>query len=276
MIAYNVAMQNGGAILINNSYAIFERETNITFFGNSAIYGGAIYSSIMSSIAFGGNSVVTLAHNIATLNGGAMHLSDNFLTVFSFGSHITFLGNIAGGYGGAIYAELTEHVNSTNMIFNETEMNFHNNTALVGDFIYIHVPSSCNEVCANHSVVDIAKTSLKQREFNKYISTPPSRLVLYEPATCIDHNHCDTYLVKNIMLGQEITINGCVLDYYGQPTIAAQFSVSRPDHNYHITDSDYVLISCEISNGISMVGTEITNMENFSVTLISHLGSQSD
>ena len=47
---------------------------------------------------------------------------------------------------------------------------------------------------------------------------------------CIDDNNgtdCGTYIycIKNIILGQEITIDACVLDYYDQPAGETHFLV---------------------------------------------------
>ena len=44
--------------------------------------------------------------------------------------------------------------------------------------------------------------------------------------------------MNNIMLGQDITFDACVLDYYDQPTEAAQFLITGTNHQYYnITSS---------------------------------------
>ena len=45
--------------------------------------------------------------------------------------------------------------------------------------------------------------------------------------------------MNNIMLGQEITLNACLLDNYDQPTEAAQFSIAGMNHSdYNISSAD--------------------------------------
>ena len=273
----NTALRYGGAIYIDNSDVTLKGKSKLTIIKNSALYGGAIHTSESSFITFEGSSV-TLAYNAATENGDTLHLSDNFLLVFSYGSSITFDGNIADRYGGAIYAEVANM--SIAMNLNTTGIYFCNNTAPFGNNIYVHVPSSCDDLCLNNSIiVGTAVTSSGQRQFVDYISTSPNKLVLYKPATCIDdddHTICEAYIVKNIMLGQKIAVNGCVWDYYNKQAIATQFSVSSSDQAHHISDSDYVLISCDVLQGLNLIGDKVTKPENVSVSFASHSDSQSD
>ena len=122
---------------------------------------------------------------------------------------------------------LVEHGNSTNMILNTTGIKLYDNAALVGNFIYMHVRSSCDELCVLNSLaVDANIMSLSPSQFGKLIMTPPSKLVLQAPAICVDDNNgtsCENYLVKNIMFGQEIILETCVLNYFNKPAVVTQF-----------------------------------------------------
>ena len=62
-------------------------------------------------------------------------------------------------------------------------------------------------------------------------NNPPCKLVLYEPATCVDYNRttCTTYFIKNIMLGQDIKVKACVLGLYDQSAEGADFLVNGMD-----------------------------------------------
>ena len=270
----NTALRYGGAISFDNSIMRTKGKSNLTIIENSAIYGGAIHTSKSSSITFEDDSVVILAYNTATENGGALHLNDNFSIVLNIRSNITFDGNIADRYGGAIYAELSQEVNSI-MNFNTIEIYLHNNTAPFGNNIYVHVPSSCDDQCLNNSII----VGSGQRQFVDYISTSPNKLVFFEPAMCIDnddHTNCETYIVRNIMLGQKIAVNGCVWDYYNKQAAATQFSVSSSDKAHHIAGSEYVLISCDVLQRLSLTGDKVTEAENIPMNFTSHSGSQSD
>ena len=125
----------------------------------------------------------------------------------------------------------------------------------------------------------IDKKVLTHNPFGDHIRTPPSKLVLYKPATCIDEDNdtsCHSYLVKNIMLGQKIILDACVLDYYDKLADGAQFLVEGRDETHNINSSKFISISCEKLEGISVKGNRVLNVTNFSMTLTSHACSQSN
>jgi len=75
---------------------------------------------------------------------------------------------------------------------------------------------------------------------------------------CIDDDtgtECETYYINNIMLGQEIITDACVLDYFDKPTDETQFMVySYNNENHTINASNNVLISCTRLQGIIVTG----------------------
>ena len=87
------------------------------------------------------------------------------------------------------------------------------------------------------------------------MTTSPRKLELYEPANCIDDTSvgCNSYYIKNIMLGQETLIYACMYDYYDRSTGTEEFLVGSADgqdyyifldHNifwYHVTTHFEVL-----------------------------------
>ena len=271
----NTAARYGGAMSIDNSNVSFTEKSNVTIIKNSALYGGGMHASKMS-ITLEDYSVLILANNVATENGGALHLTDNIFTVFSYRSTIAFDSNIADRYGGALYAELPEEVNRTSINFTSAGIQFCNNSAPFGANIYVHVPSSCDDHCVNNSIiVGTTVTSCRQVE---YISTSPNKLVLHEPAACVDddnHINCDIYLIRNIVLGQEVVINGCVLDYYNRPAATTQFLISSTNKHHRIADSKYVQISCDSQQEIRVIGNEVKETKNFSMAIASYSLSQS-
>ena len=304
---YNTAVLTGGALsCTKSSYLIFHGNSTVSFKNNKAVdsSGGAVASSSYSHMLLHGNTSITFDHNIAgdggavsivqsnmsisthslTIfinntakgHGGAIYLSDNFTATFIDGSDIMFSYNTATGYGGAIYGKLSGAFQNK-VILNTTAIHFYNNTALVGEDIYVHIPSSCDDLCINNSIVGNAYFSL----FGKHIiSTPRSKLVLGYPAVYIDEDNdtnCGKYYINNIMLGQEIIINACVQDYYDQPADATRFLVSSNSQDYHIIGaSTGILISCNNIKEIGIIGYEVTTPSNISMTLTSHHGSQTD
>ena len=104
------------------------------------------------------------------------------------------------------------------------------------------------------------------------LTTSSNRLVLYSPTKCINGNEtdCDTYYMNNIMLGQDITFDACLLDYFDQPTEAAQFSITSMNHqNYYISSSKYITISCNrTTQGIAVTGNLQSNKTyNYSINI---------
>jgi len=268
---------SGGAVACNSKSHIFlHKNTAVTFINNIAKDGGAV-SILQSTISLAIDSISKFANNTAEGSGGAIHLSDNFTATFHDGSDIIFSNNTAFGHGGAIYSKLTSG-HDTEMILNTTDIHFNNNIAQVGDSIYIHIPSSYDEVCLNKSIVSHATSSVYE-QYGKYITTPLSKLVLHDPATCIsnDHNYCGTYFVNNIMLGQEIMIDACVLNYFNKPAYATAFLVNGNGQDHYINGSSTkVLTACDILQGISVTGNEVKRASNFSMTLTSQNGNQFD
>ena len=269
----NNTAENGGAISILIS-TLWKRGTvSMMFIGNIAQNGGAI-SIVNSKIVFSNHSITKFINNKALDNGGAIHLKNNFIATFHGNSSITFTHNTADRRGGAIYAELTQ-IPQSKVIIYTTNIYLYNNTAVAGPDVYLDIPTSCDEICLNNSVVDFTKGY----QVVQYIITPPSKLEFYKTATCIDDDigtNCQIYIMKNIMLGQEIVIDACVLDYYGNPAGTTLFLVTGENLNHRINGPQYVLVSCKVFQGISVIGKKISSMTNFTMTITSHDGSKSD
>ena len=143
----------------------------------------------------------------------------------------------------------------TKILSNSSDIHFHNNTSLIGD-VYINVQSSCNDTCLNNSVIGLQVAH----------NNPPRELVLYEPATCIsDDEVCKKYLLNDMMLGQDIKVNACVVGFFDQPAGVVDFLVSGNDDDYSIDGPKFVSIACNDLEGIRIIGNEISNTTNFSI-----------
>jgi len=274
----NVVMQYGGAIHCDShSNITFQGNVSVVFAKNNAGHGGAIFI-LQSSILFVANSTIQFSDNSAMINGGAIHLRNNLNVKFHESTNITFYCNNATKYGGAIYVYLTQG-NLSKITFNN-ETDFSKNDALISPSVYIDVQPSCNETCLNNSVLGINKETVHSH--GMHIVTPPNKLILHKPATCMDihdsnNTSCETYFVKDIMLGQNIVIEACVLDYYDRPAGGAQFLAHGNDTEHSILNgSELVLVSCDKLEGIRVTGDEVFHANNFSMTLTSHVDSLSD
>ena len=258
----NTARKEGGAIYIDYSSIIkFSNSSTVRCYNNSAILGGGIFVT-SSHISIEENCSVEFTNNTASQDGGAIFLSDHsHLTHFN-NSTVIFNHNVAGDYGAAVYASLK--ISSIN--FTGPNIYFNDNTAGTSQKpVYIYVPKSYNNSRVMESVNIINK---------KYIplETSPSKLILYHPVQCISGNDmdCHTYYMNNVMLGQEITFDACLLDYYDQPTKAAQFSIASMSHqDYNISGLKYTTISCNhTTREISIVGNlHSNNSYNYSIII---------
>ena len=264
---------NGGSLYVNNNSTVkLGENSKILFAGNTAGLGGGVFCKY-SCITIDGNSFVKFINNTAYHDGGAIYLSDhsNF-TQLNY-SNITFNTNRARDYGSAIYTLFKGN------LLNFGSCNFDNifedNTArTIQNSVYINVPKSCNSNCIFDNI-----NILNEDHFP--IVTSPNKLILYNPAKCIndDDTDCDTYYMNNIMLGQEITFYACLLDYYDQPTEATQFLITGMNHqDYNISGSKYITITCNrTTQGISVIGNlGPNNSYNYSIIISLHFAHISE
>ena len=126
---------------------------------------------------------------------------------------------------------------------------------------------TCKNSCLGNRITGIS---------NRLIAAPPNELKFYDPAVCIDNNNntqCSNYYIQNIMLGSEIVIPVCLLDYYNQSVDSIQFLIqSDINTNYSIdgaiNGAKHVVISCDTFTGISIIGNHsLSKSTNFSITI---------
>ena len=225
---------------------------------------------MMSNITITDNSKYIFTYNAALQDGGAMFLDTQFRVILTGFADKTFSFNTANEYGGAVYSR----VDQSTINFNITNIHFYNNHArTAGSSVFINVPTLCNSSCLHNSILGVNEDSSQHNELSKHITTSPRKLELYNPAYCIDYSNveCDSYYVKNIMLGQEILIDACMYDFYDRPTSTEEFIVSSADdQDYYIPGSQYILISCNHTfQGISLIGNNTTPVLpfNYSMTI---------
>ena len=260
----NTADNNGGAFYTDhNSTAQYIKNSTVTFNSNAANLGGSVFSK-SSSINIEGNAFITFIDNVALQDRGAICLSEYSKFLHTNNSRVTFYLNTANDYGRDIYVLFKE----SSINFSSSNIHFNDNTTLktIHESIYIKVPKSCDSSCLFHGVHVADK-----RYFQ--ITTSPHKLILYNPAKCINGNStdCDAYYMSNVMLGEKITFDACVLDYYDQPTKATQFLIKGMNHkDYNISGSDYITISCNhTTQGITLIGNLHSNKSyNYSLNIL--------
>ena len=149
--------------------------------------------------------------NLILTNETKINLSDNF----------------ANDDGETIYVQMKDSL----VNFNTSEIHFSNtNVQATNRSVYINVLNSCNKSCLSQKFI-----RFQGHKRRLPVATSPWKLILYDPTKCITETYsdCNVYHISNIMLGQEIRFNACVLDYYDQPTELTQFFVTGMDHQHY-------------------------------------------
>ena len=264
----NEATKYGGAGYFNmQSNMVLGRNAKVSFINNKAQYGGALCINDNANVTFKENCTTSFENNMATADGGAINvIAHSSITVIDY-AKVTFADNNAQ-YGGAMYFDTT----FSTLVFNNHEgsIGFINNIATIaGKSVYLDLSRSCNKSCLSNRIIGIKNAS------KQFIATPPNKLEFYNPAICIDNEktECNTYYVNHVMLGQEINIPACVLDYYDQPADATQFLLHNTSYqNYIFNGSTQILLSCDIPlQGISIIGNKsLSESLNYSTNIILH------
>ena len=270
LFADNEATQSGGAGYFNfYSNLVLKEDAMVTFNNNKAFRGGAVCVDNRATITCEGNVTALFDYNLAAVSGGAVTVLKD--SNFTLKDHVTIiLTNNSAQYGGAIFIDRT-----ATMINNSDEecLYFTNNTAKIsGNTMHQHVVEFCNNSCLNSRMTNVSI---------EFIATPPKQLNLNDPAVCIDNDNdteCNNYYVQNIMLGTEITIPTCVLDYYNESVDSTQFLIHSETHsNYFNSGPNEVLISCDNLQGINIIGNQtLSKPINFSINVALNIAINPD
>ena len=263
----NNGRQEGGAgYLSSHCIFIIEENAKVTFDNNEAFHGGAICINMMTKLIFKGNSITIFHKNLGIEDGGAVTVLNNSSITVKYHVTIKFTDNSAR-YGGAIFLDTTATVVKNGTI------DFKNNFAtILGSSVYEDVAELCNSSCLYNRITGLNNT---------LIATPPYELKFDDPTTCIDNDidNVKKYYVQNKMLGKEIAIPVCVLDYYNQPADSIYFLLREtyPNNSYFIEGAKNVLISCDMLEGISIIGNQsLSKSTNFSINITLNTDLYSD
>ena len=266
----NEAQLNGGALCSDNSSIAVKHKSAITFTNNKAENGGAIFATA-STLLVSEYSNVTFDKNTADRDGGAIYFHNQIIASFKNSSTVTMISNAANNSGGVFYTEITPNTKYFNI--SEIHIIGDNTATVAGSLLYIDVSESCNSSCLNARMLGINNGTLSHDLPEKRVSTSPGMLKLYDPAKCIrnDSVTCEKYYIENIMLGQELTINPCLLDYYNSPAEVTQFRIAGDENyqNYFVQGSEYTSISCDHTiEGIIVIGNIINSSLSFNYSVL--------
>ena len=259
----NTATVNGGALYFDtNSNVSFSDNTYEVFENNKALHGGAICASSNSNITFKEYSTALFKNNSAYIDGGAINIFTNSSFTVKDYTAIQFNANNAQ-YGGAMYFDTTH----SSLVINRN-MKFSNNIAkFAGSAIFFDSTMFCNRSCLYSRII--------RNESYNFIASPPSTLVISDPAVCIDDDtemECNKYLLRNVMLGEEINVPATVLDYFNHSTYRVRFLLHYvPYQNYSLSGLTEFLLSSGSISGITIKGNKsLTKPLNCSINIILH------
>ena len=259
----NKAEQNAGVLYLAQSNISCKENSILTSTDNTAtLNGGAFYFDYYSNVTFSQFTNFTFNHNRA-LHGGAILVNDHSNITITGSSVLAFVNNSAAQYGGAIFLDTTALMIAIDNC--NHSIKFKDNIAnVLGDSLYQKV-----EICQNmYSCLNLNDRVVGIS--NEFIATPPNELKLDDAVICIDNNtQCNHYYIKNIMLGTEIVIPACVLDYYNHSVDSTQFLLhSELPTSYFINGPKEVLISCDALEGISIMSNQsLSKSINFSINI---------
>ena len=271
----NIARSNGGVGYFSDDCIItLKEDTNLTFKDNKAVSGGAICLNNNTSITFAKNSTALFKNNVAINDGGAINILKSSSIKVECNTTIIFTANKAQ-YGGAMYFDDTD--TTLTVANNNSNVRFDINTArFAGDDMYFDAVGSSGN-CLSSRIYNITNGT------KRFISTPPSILRFSAPARCIINDtetaECKAYFLRHMMLGEEIEIPVCVLNYCNQKSLATQFRLVNEENNqtYSISGSEQILLSCDTFKGISIIGkTSVPNPSNYTINVTLHDDRNSD
>ena len=225
-------------------------------------------------IYFANENTVTVFDSNKAQYGPSAYLNFNSKLIFTNISAVIFSNNVARRYGGAIFYNITQSSNacyrnlSTLIVNNSTSIDFNDNLAgIAGNSIYFSISQLCNGTLQYDPQVPLFNELVEE------FATSPSKLKLYYPAQLVNDTDPNTYYVNDIMLGQNIIIPACTLDYNEIPLSIVQFTVQlvgNNDQNYSIQGSGLISVDCRTLQGINnlfITGTLPLNGINSTLTI---------
>jgi len=235
----------------NSQYSANLLIQNCTFKNN---LGTAVYLE-NSNLKFGKG--FTLFENNTAEHGAALYLDLKSRVTFDANSTVSFSSNEARRYGGAIFCSVSadgdcyKNISDTLLVLNNNNgIQFSENAASAGgDSVYFNVQQACDESFQSLSNITL-------HSFGEQMITSPKKLQLGSPANLITDINAtiSEYLVSNIMLGHDITIPSCLLDYNEKLAGVAPFLISHIQNTpeqFFVNGSRGLSIGCNTLEGIS-------------------------
>ena len=232
-------LYNGGALYLVQSSVVFTAGSNVLFYNNSAMYGGAIYMDTSSNVTLGESTSVSFIENQAIVTGGAIYIesapapSRCFLQLINTsdcpsqndkkGINMYFKGNIASLAGSVLYGgniDSCEVMDCNNIIVDL--MNMTDNAQNISSSL---ISSDPNQVCQCKNTVISCGMSLTTFEVypgqnitaslvavGENNGTAPALVLVYSELTSRAINHintgtqCDAYNIPYRLMSEILVL----------------------------------------------------------------------
>ena len=274
---HNVAELRGGAMdLYNDGQINYKGSSLVKFDDNTASNLGGVYICY-SAVSVTDNATVNFLKNKAEI-GGAIALSPRCNITFK-NAQVTFSNNIAS-YGAAIWMNIIDKGGKINFdMHKDGKITFYNNTALIrGNSILMDIKNTCNKSCFIEQVLGITNISQldeQQVELKGHIATSPYKIALQDikgnPLICnkLDdiYYDCKSYYLKDVMLGQEVSMKVLVYDYLNNfiPVEAAyEIHNVKQNANYNIQFVNQISFQ---GLDVMITGNNIVSYYNYSLNI---------
>ena len=290
------ANQGAGILVILNS--ILASTVSLSFcnvYGNNGNESSIVYmemsadnqevSVVSSNFTNNVGSALYLSHcavefrgrilfmNNSAGRGAAMYLNQGTQIAIKENFAITFDRNIVNHWGGAVYIELpfgcpnngiiiANFSNTSNVLFTD------NSAGIAGNSIYFNIPESCDVV--RDSV--IGKFNYSQ---TLGLNGPPIATSPYKVTLCSKTCHVSNEAGENChepnrnMLGQSVSINAAVCDYYGYASETVQFYIECNNCNdtYRLSNNKILVRQGSFDVAFLAVGADSDIVDGKNVTL---------
>jgi len=265
--------------------------------------GPLVYQlAIMDSLNFTDNIGPALRMSVATVtleglilyegnsaeSGAAVYIDGNSQVAIREASTIKFINNTASLHGGAIYVDLPLSCTHHGVVFTSLSSNsdvvFINNSAgVTGNSMYFSIPESCDVIRDYNDSNSIAYIPYK---FNysglggPEISASPYQIKLCSSPGC-DTNSDNTrscFIQHGNMLGQSISFNATVCDYFDNVAETVQFDMECINCNNAYRLYNNRILAHDRSSTITIIsvesGSDLHNNMNITINMSSVLSQQ--
>ncbi|XP_065913644.1 uncharacterized protein [Dysidea avara] len=243
----------GGVNCYENCNIAFDDDSKVTFGDNRAKFGGAVVSASYSQITFDKNSTVTYRSNKAGISGGAIYSDENSNITFARHSIVTFYDNsaILGGAVLSLDYSVVSFDADTTVAYKDNKASEHGGA--IGD----------NEAKYGRAVF-LGESSEISFDGNTTVTCKGNK-ANENGGAIVSNDNCSVTFNGN----SKVIFSGNKATTAGGAVFCRGVVVGESRHQ-ELDGTRFVPIACMLFEGISVIGKEISDKTNFSMTITSY------